>query len=196
MRHIGTLLLGATLVTGCGKQTPPPANSTTQSSTNDVPKKNADAGRDLRQMALTAPAAKIGIQRTDDFPRTYGALIDWPIGDGNIATIVGLSDGSASLYTSSTFGIIGGVSHESVRKAAVKFVKTADGFYNDSVPTSDFSYPAKNRIKFYLITFDGVRVIEADYDSIYSGKDKFSELFGDGQNLLTELRLITERKSQ
>jgi hypothetical protein len=196
MRRVGTLLLSATLLAGCGKNTQSTASSIDAPPPNDLAKKNADAMRGLREMMLTTPAAKFGIQKTDDFPRTYGVLMDWPISHGNIATVVGLCDGNASLYTTSTFGIIGGVGHEGVRQAAAQFVKTADGFYADSVPASEYSYPAANRVKFYLVTFEGVRVIDADLNSITSGRDKFSRLFNDGQKLLTELRLTTEKKTQ
>lgn len=186
----------ATLMTGCGKQTSQSKAPAEQPPISETAKKNADAMRGLREMMLTTPATKFGIQKTDDFPRTYGVLMDWPISNGNIATVVGLCDGNASLYTTSTFGVIGGVGHESVRRAAANFVRMADKFYSDSTPTSEYPFPAENRVKFYLVTFDGVRVIDADLKSVSSGKDKFSELFGEGQKLLTELRLTTEKKAE
>jgi hypothetical protein len=196
MRHIGTLLLTATLMIGCGQQTSQPKVPAEQPPPSETAKKNADAMRGLREMMLTTPATKFGIQKTDDFPRTYGGLMDWPISNGNIATVVGFCDGNASLYTTSTFGIIGGAGHESVRRAAASFVRMADKFYPDSTPTSEYSFPAENRVKFYLVTFDGVRVIDADLKSVSSGNDKFSELFGEGQKLLTKLRLTTEKKAE
>ena len=195
MRHFGTILVGAALLTGCEKSTPP-AKSSSAPPQSDTAKKNAEAMRGLREMMLTTPAEKLGIQRTNDFPRTCGALMDWPLGDGNIVSVVGLCDGNASLYTTSTFGIIGGVGHESVRRAAANFVRVADKFYADSVPTTDHSYPAGNRAKFFLVTFDGVRFIDADFDLVANGKSKFSELFNEGQKLLTELRLTVEKKAK
>jgi hypothetical protein len=144
-------------------------------------------------MMLTTAPKEFGIEPTDDFPRVYGAVMDWPVSKA-VATVVGLCDGNASLYTTSTFGVIGGVGHESVRMAAKQFVTTAEKLFQDSVPTSDFSYPNPGRLKFYLLTFEGVRVIETDLDSMSSGKSKFSELGNDAQRLLTELRLTTEKK--
>jgi hypothetical protein len=194
MRHLGTFLLGAALLTGCEKNSPSSKSSNATPPPSDVAKKNSEAMRDLREMMLATPATKLGIQKTDDFPRTYGALMDWPLGDGNIISVVGLCDGNASLYTTSTFGIIGGGAHESVRKAAANFVRVADNFYADAVPTSDHSFPTGNRVKFFLVTFDGVRVIDVDFDSVASGKDKFSELFVEGQRLVTEIRLIMNKQ--
>lgn len=156
-------------------------------------KNPADAMRELRLTALTTLASTLHIEPSSDFPKIYGVVMDWPIGEQTVS-IVSFCDGNASLYTTSTFGIIGGFAHENVRIAAKDFVKNSDSFFKGSNPTSDFSYPAKDRIKFYLLTFQGVRVIEADRSSVESGKDPYSSLFGAGQVVLTELRSITETK--
>jgi hypothetical protein len=77
----------------------------------------ANAGRELRQMILNSPPEKFA-KPSKEFPRVYGVLMDWPI-DKNTATVFSASDGAASLYTTSTFGIVGGEAHENVRKAAI-----------------------------------------------------------------------------
>ncbi len=111
-----------------------------------------------------------------------------------MATVVSFATGDASLYTTSTFGVIGGIGHESVRSAAKSFVQAADRYFADAKPTTDHAYPLPGKVKFYLITFHGVRVIDADFASICTMKDKYSSLFGQGQNVLTQLRLISEEK--
>src|SRR5438034_6392951 len=138
----------------------------------EEPKKPADdAGRDLRKMFLTMPAEKAGIQRSTEFPRVWGVAMDWPIGQ-QIATLVALADGSASLYTTGTFGIIGGIGHETVRAAAKKLVKEADRYYDDSTPTQDFSYPSLDHVRFFLVTFHGVRLIETDLATVTERRGK------------------------
>jgi hypothetical protein len=116
---------------------------------NIAKKAPADAGRELRLMMLRTPPQDLGVAPSNDFPRVYGVLMDWPVGD-QTATIFSTSTGSASLYTTSTFGIIGGEGHTSVRAACAAFVKAADRFYEAAVrprniPTlpeirSDFIY--------------------------------------------------------
>src|SRR5690349_4680714 len=91
---------------------------------SQAPAESAEAGRGLRQMMLSTPAAKFGVAPTAEFPRVYGVLMDWPIGD-QTATVFSTSSGAASLYTTSTFGIIGGEGHEAVRAAAMRFVRAA-----------------------------------------------------------------------
>ena len=167
---------------------------TPQIATNSNPaKKNpVDAGRELRKMMLTTPPNKIGVAPTKEFPRVYGILMDWPIGD-QIATIFSASDGAASLYSTSTFGVIGGEAHEAVRIAAKAFVRTADIFYDAAAPTTDYPYPVSDHVRFYLLTFQGVRVIDTDITAVTDRTGKYAQLFGVGQAVMTELRLATEK---
>jgi hypothetical protein len=75
----------------------------------EEPKKDQkDAGRNLRKVFLTTPPEHFDIQPSEEHPRVCGIAMDWPI-DENIATVISLSDGSASVYTTGTFGIIGGL---------------------------------------------------------------------------------------
>ncbi len=147
---------------------------------------------ELRTKMLTTPPSELGIVRSTDFPRVYGVLMDWPLGD-HIATVVSLCDGNASLYTTSTFGVIGGVGHDSVRAAAARFVRTAEKHHDEAVVTRGYAYPKGGHVRFYLVCFDGVRMIETDMDALTSGKDSRSDLWTDGQRVLTELRLVTEK---
>jgi hypothetical protein len=165
------------------------------SSTQPTPARGipADAGRGLRQLALSTPAAQVGASPTAEFPRVYGVLMDWPIGE-QIATVFATSSGAASLYTTSTFGIIGGEGHPTVRAAATQFVRAADGFFDTATPTAEFPYPGAGRVRFYLLTFEGVRVIDTDFAAIENGTSRYFTLFNLGQAVLTELRLVTERR--
>jgi hypothetical protein len=171
-------------------QKSPPQESPSQ---ENPPQKNSDdAGRSLRRMMLTMSPKEIDISPSAEFPRVYGVLMDWPL-DEVTATVFSASDGAASLYTTSTFGIIGGQGHESVRTAAKKFVKAADRFYDAATPTTEYPYPASDRVRFYLLTFDGVRVIDTDLASINNRTGKYAKLFGLAQDVLTELRQVPEK---
>jgi hypothetical protein len=150
----------------------------------------ADAGKELRRMMLTMPPQDLGVSPTKEFPQVYGILMDWPIGK-QTATIFSSSTGSASLYTTSTFGTIGGEGHPSVRAASAAFVKAAERFYDASASTSDYPYPAGDKVRFYLLTFQGVRVIETAMESVTRGTGPYAELFRLGQAVMTELRLAT-----
>jgi hypothetical protein len=153
----------------------------------------ASIGPELRQTFLNITAAKAGVVPNPQFPHVFGVALDWPI-DEYFATVISLSDGSASLYTTSTFGVIGGAGHEVIRAAAKHFVSTAEKYFAEASPVSAYPYPPRGKVRFYLLTYSGVRVIEADAERIYSGSDKFSPLFGAAQDVVTQLRLVTEKK--
>ena len=155
------------------------------------PKKDPKAaGRDLRNMFLTTSAEQIGIQRSKEYPRVWGVAVDWPIGE-HIATIISLANGSASVYTTGTFGIIGGIGHEAVGAAATKVIKPAERHFDDSTPTQDFSYPTHDRVRFFFTTFSGVRVIDTDWASLSERRSKYFELFDAAQHVLTQLRMVS-----
>ena len=152
----------------------------------------AQVMRELRTKMLTTAPSGFGIAKSTDFPRVYGVLMDWPLGEQTI-TVVSLCDGNASLYTTSTFGIIGGVGHDSVRAAAARFVRAAEKHHNEAVVTREYPYPVGRHVRFYLVCFDGVRVIETDLDALTSGRDSRLDLWTEGQRVVTELRLVTEK---
>src|SRR5437868_2213698 len=79
-------------------------------------------------------------------------------------TVVARNTGDASIYTTGTFGVIGGIGHEAVRLTAKKCVKVAEKHYEEATPTTEYPYPKTGRVRFYLVGYDGVRVIDADLD--------------------------------
>jgi hypothetical protein len=155
----------------------------------------ASAMRQLRLRTLTTPPADYGIIPTSQFPRVYGVVMDWGM-EGFTISVVSLADGNASLYTTSTFGVIGGLGHSSVRDAALRFVTAAARYFDDGVPVREYPYPVAGRVRFYFLSFQGVRVIETSDEVFQSRTAKYSDLGTLGQQLITEFRQITEsRKS-
>jgi len=105
-----------------------------------------------------------------------------------------MCEGHASLYTTSTFGVLGGIGHESVRSASTNFVAAAQAHFDEATATAEFPYPVADHVRFYLLGFDGVRVIDTEIASVERRGDECSALWSAGQQVLTELRLIAEKK--
>ena len=182
-RNITALFLIAFL--GCGQENNMP-----------VDKKNpANTGKELRLRALTTSADILGFIPEKDYPEVYGVITDWDLGE-HTASILAMRDGTASLYTTSTFGIIGGQGHDTVRKAAQECVKIAGPYYPQSTPVSNYPYPKQGKVNFFLLTYSGVRLCIGDEDGINQGRDQTRALFEAAQNVLTALRLITDLKTQ
>jgi hypothetical protein len=164
---------------------------------NLPPIKNpAEVMREMRLKMLTTVPSDFGQKPTPEFPRVSGVVMDWPIGMGTI-TIVSLSTGDASIYSTGTFGVLGGIGHETVRTAAKNCVKAAQTYYDDAMPTKEYPYPANGHVRFYLVGYDGVRVIDADLEAVKREGDKYADLYMAAQHVITELRMITqEQKGQ
>ncbi len=56
-------------------------------------------------------------------------------------------------------------------------------------------YPESGQVYFYILTYDGVRLCVGDGPAIKSGSDPTRPLFAAAQDVLTELRLITEKEN-
>jgi hypothetical protein len=169
--------------------------SPVMSQTNDPAKKTpADVMHEIRLKVLTTPSSQLSQKPTPEYPHVYAMLMDWPIDDTTVS-VMASSVGDASIYTTGNFGVIGGIQHESVRSLAKSFVKVAEKHHDQAIATKEFAYPRPGRVRFYLICYDDVRMIEADAGSLASGKDKCSDLFIAGQHLLTELRQIVDKQN-
>lgn len=155
---------------------------------------NAEVMRQLRIKMLTNSPAELGQKSSSEFPRVCGVVMDWTIESGPVVSVISLSTGDASIYTTGTFGVFGGIGHESVRNAAKSFVKVAEKYYDEATLTKEYPYPKDGRVRFYLICYDGVRTFEADLEATRNGEAKSSDLYKEGQQVLTELRSITQKQ--
>jgi hypothetical protein len=153
--------------------------------------KARSAGEDLRMMALTIPPHEIGMKPSEEFPSVYGMLMDWFVGD-MMVTLFATMRGTASLYSNSTFGIIGGEAHEAVRKAAIDFVRAGDSYLSRAKATSKYAYPLPNSVRFTFLTFEGVRFLDANHQAILDKTSDYASLFGSAQDVVSELRLIAQ----
>lgn len=147
--------------------------------------------QELRLKMLTTDPKEFGITQSPNFEKVYGVLMDWPLGE-QIISVVSLIDGNASVYSTSTFGVIGGFAHESVKIAAKEFVICASVFLSKSIKCYDLNYPKLDNVRFYFLTFDGLMQIDINSLEITKQNNEYFSLFSKGQSVITELRKITE----
>jgi len=150
-----------------------------------------EAGQELRNMILSVSPDRLGLKPDTAFPKVYGLLMDWNIGE-KTASILALKDGTASLYTTSSFGIIGGQGNERVRVAAERCARLAGAYYYKGRPVSAFPYPGPGQVNFFLLTYQGTRLCIADERMLKKGRDPYSPLFAAAQIVLTEMRRANE----
>ena len=116
--------------------------------------------------------------------------MDWPLGP-QVITVLSSSTGDASLYTTATFGIIGGIGHDRVRQAATAFVACAQHFLSITSPTTSFPYPSDQSLLFYMVTPSGVRSVSFPMSAIEQADSPARALYAYGQQVVEELRLIS-----
>jgi hypothetical protein len=143
-------------------------------------------GPELRRLAFETKPGDLGFKSDEEFPKVYGILVDWPVGD-QVATILSMRDGTASLYTTTKKGIIGGDSLPGAREAAIQCARTAGHFLDTATPAREFPYPKPGEVFFYFLTYDGVYFASAKEEELFNEKDSRAVLFAWAQRVLTEL---------
>jgi hypothetical protein len=161
-------------------------SSSTISARPFTAKNPAEMMRRMRRDWLTKVPEPGSCTKNDE---VVAVLMDWPL-DSQIVTVLASSVGDASLYTTGTFGIFGGIEHERVRAAATAFVSCAQHVLSITSPATSFPYPDKQSLLFYMVTASGVRMVSFSMSDIERADSPASALYASGQQVVTELRLI------
>lgn len=154
-------------------------------------KTNAPIYSDLRMQALTGSRIAFGLDPTSPAAPAWGVLMEIGYPEGT-ATLLSLSDGSASLYFSGGGGIIGGSGHETVRRAAKAFVRIAGQRQTSMRTTTMFPLPQAGSTVFYVLAGSGVFTTEADERELGGERHALSPLFYAGQEVITQLRFVSD----
>ena len=152
-----------------------------------------DVSRALREKALTLSPRDLGISIRPHEP--FAIVMDMAYPEA-VASLLSSSSGDASIYFSNGGGIIGGIGHEDVKKAAQAFVLEAAKYSVNMSATREFPYPAVGKVRFYVRTPEAVVVAEAPEAELGGGKHPLSPLFFAGQNVITRLRESTSAARQ
>ena len=153
---------------------------------------NEGVSMELREIALNLDPNEIGITKENFKHPVWGLLMETGFSDGSF-TLVALADGATSLYFSNGGGIIGGGEHQNVRDATGHLLVGAQYFFETSTPTSEFPLPKDGEVLFYFLSFDGVSVYSAKEDDLGNQRDKLSNLFFAGHDVISELRKIEQQ---
>lgn len=149
----------------------------------------------LRERALKTKREDIGVAAPSKPTEPWAAVMDWGVSTGT-ATVVAISDGTASIYLSSGGGSIGGgQSDESIHKAAQKMVSVAAEFQPQMMRATDVdTLPQRGQVVFYVLTDAGVFTASASEVELSSHRHPLSKLGDAAQEIITQSRLT--RKPQ
>jgi ankyrin repeat protein len=144
----------------------------------------------LREQALSCSRSSLGYPEPPADAPAWGLLMETGYPNGT-ATLISMQDGTASLYFSGGGGVIGGIGHETVRKAATAFVQSAGKLSRDLNRTENFPLPKTGRTVFYVLTDGGTLTADALEEDLGHGRHPLSALFHAGHAVITELRLVS-----
>lgn len=185
------IVLGCSTPSRVSSQDKNPKGQATPSATESSAQATqaAQAMKALREKLLTSSAEDLGLSGKDAKAKVFGVLMEIAFPSG-VSTVVSIGDGTASLYTSTGGGVLGGYS---AREEAKRFVAQAAKHLAGMKLTKSFPYPQVGRIKFYVLTREGVYTDEADENELVGGQHALSPLFIAGNDVLTGLRTASER---
>lgn len=153
-----------------------------------------DVYGDLRGRFLGGSRALFGLPPPTAESAAWGVLMEMGYPEGT-ATLVSLIDGNASLYFSGGGGVIGGGHHEPVSVAARNFVRLASAKLPGMDAAATQPLPPAGLTAFYVLTDHGPRTLSAPEEELGEGQHAMSDLFYAGQEVITQLRVISERRT-
>jgi len=156
--------------------------------------KITDIYKDLRNRAINEKPSEIKLVKQND-ETVYGILMETGYPKA-IVSLVAFGEGSVSLYFSNGGGLIGIGQHEKANRLCLELIKSANSYLSLSSPTTKFDLPSEGQTVFYFLTYDGPKKYIEREEVLGNGKSDLSPLFYKAQELITEARLIEEKKDK
>ncbi|HVT16360.1 MAG TPA: hypothetical protein VHQ90_09315 [Thermoanaerobaculia bacterium] len=150
---------------------------------------------DLRRQALDADPARLGLAGDEAPGEPYGVLMEMGMSN-SVVTLACFADGDARLFYKTGGGMIGGISHDSVRKVSKDLVALARKAAPRMIRTTNHPLPGPDRVRFYVLTVGGVLTTETSRQALGERQSELSELFQGGQEVVARMRQVGEQKAQ
>jgi len=142
----------------------------------------------LRGQVLGLPAVEVA--GLPDDKQLLAAVMDMGLGDA-VATLVGVADGSTSMYFSTGGGVIGAGQHEHVRAATERWLEVCIGAAEQFVPVVDPQLPERGTIQFLLVTRVGLAHVLAREDEL-GPEHPLWRVYAAAQDVITQVRLAEQ----
>jgi hypothetical protein len=150
---------------------------------------------EMRRQAIATNPKRLAMTGELQPEEPYGVLMEM----GSAASVVTLAcfaDGDARILYKTGGGMIGGISHENVRKAAKELVVLAQKALPRMTPAASYPLPGPDRVRFYVLTRRGVLTAETSRQALGERQTDLSSLFQSGQEVVAQMRQVEEQRSQ
>jgi hypothetical protein len=148
-------------------------------------------GPELRRAALAVSAGELGLTESEVGP-VWGLIMDTGLDDGGWYTLVTLADGTTSIYTSGSFGVIGAGQHEAVRDAGRRLLGLVAEALPLFTPEESSELPAPGWVTVRALTFRGPRSRSAPEDQLGNEQDPASTVFLAAHEVIGQARMAVE----
>jgi hypothetical protein len=142
----------------------------------------------LRGQVLGLPAVEVA--GLPDDKQLLAAVMDMGLGDA-VATLVGVADGSTSMYFSTGGGVIGAGQHEQVRAATERWLEVCVRAAEQFVPVVDPQLPEPGTIQLLLVTRVGLAHALAREDELGPAHPLWP-VYAAAQEVITQVRLAEQ----
>jgi hypothetical protein len=147
----------------------------------------------MRQRAFDTTPVNIGMDPQGTEP--YGVVMEMGI-QISVVTLAAFADGDASVYYKSGGGMVGGISHESVRAAAKAFTALAPKAVSKMIRTTTYPLPGPDRVRFYILTPQAIFTTETNRQALTNPQSDLGALFYAGQEVVAQMRQVQEQKQE
>lgn len=110
-----------------------------------------------------------------------------------VATLVGVADGTSSLYFSNGGGFIGAGTHAAVAEANQRWLEAGLGFLPELAAITDPPLPGDGMTQFVAVTPEGLRGALVPENDLGEGRHQLSPFFYAAQDVITQIRLAQGR---
>lgn len=139
-------------------------------------------------MALAVNPAELGLEGSAS--EVWGFVMDTATSPDQWHCLVVFADGTASLYTSAAFGVIGAGSHPGVRAAGEALMTSAGEYLDAFSPSGDIAIPPSGQVTMRTLTFAGPRVVTADEQDLGHGRHSASPVFHAAHAVIAQIRQV------
>ena len=160
-----------------------------------IPPEPALAYLKLRKRILSFSPEEIGLSPSEAAPHVWGVVMEMNYKLGS-ATLAVLADGTTSLYYSTGGGLLGRGDYAPLAEASKALIALAESFLQHMSITKEFPLPETGQVRFILLTFTGTYAADAPAILLSSNKHLLSPLFIHAQEILSQLRILAEKRSK
>jgi hypothetical protein len=148
----------------------------------------------MRRQAIETDPLRLGMAGEVQQDTVYGALMEMGISKSTV-TLACFADGDARVFYRSGGGMVGGISHESVRKISKELIALAQQALPKMTKTSSYPPPGPDQVRFFLLTPRGAFTAETDRGALASRENELASLFHKGQEVVAEMRQVQEQRA-